>query len=813
MGKGSYGKVRVATDTLTGRIVAVKQQAITSKTAFREHRFFMWLRASTNASFSQGACRVLSLLDDFTDCGGSIWSSFCSQALVPRAPVRAKFLYMVFPYMDSSVEHQFRSRRGHLDRDVVVRWSREIVAGLTFLHSASIVHGDLTMANILLDAACSVRIADFGLAFSSNDSSDDRRGYCTAYIRSPEVFLAADNPSFPVDIWALGVVVLTLLSGSRLFIPRDAEGDEGAQVLEAHVEVLGTPRDWPALQSLRLFAKYREVLERPPRHSSPEAFLADSAVVTCPLLPGDPGVAFALSGLRFNPDLRPSAQQLQSHAWLKEPSVDALRAALLRMPKVALEDVVLRLATGEMAATVSMVQAHCHMQALAPPAPALEVRPPSGSPSTGGAESATASNGLCGENPVLPKDGIATCECSGNCGWPACRRRRRDRLQRCAGVVVRGGFCADCICELVSCEKPRNEIKGQRRWCSKHGGEVSSNSRYYSNLYGLNWKFDPAWSPGLRVVVHLGYALRRMVPEDIRAWREHCAHRGYGASPGEPLDTGAFMDLVSVGMVKWPESVRRITGQPPWPTAPAEAAAYLRDVVRHANGRRMTQYHDQCTSGRGYSHTGLVWFAKRVGLLDESRRGRKAQKTQCQEVALGKAGVMYKVAESPEVAEEWFTKVARVTPDVKWPGSASELRAFLGTVGDAFAEAVGVSRESYTVCGWVRKVALLFPDEWLDKFADDLSVAEWSAFAPFSPGADTEALQSIGTSKHLRHVVGMHFFWFALWWCSAGGLSPEATTTLLQESPGTVLNRASRRSVSDTELVSPGMPFLVSGEA
>ena len=42
----------------------------------------------------------------------------------------------------------------------------QIIKGMKYLHSASVIHRDLKPSNILIDSDCHIKICDFGLARS-----------------------------------------------------------------------------------------------------------------------------------------------------------------------------------------------------------------------------------------------------------------------------------------------------------------------------------------------------------------------------------------------------------------------------------------------------------------------------------------------------------------------------------------------------------------------------------------------------------------------------------------------------------------------
>ena len=83
-------------------------------------------------------------------------------------------MYFVFEYMDASLESVFRMKRGLLDILRVRSWMQQVALGLSFLHNVNIVHGDLTLSNLLISASGELRITDFGISFAAADTLDDR---------------------------------------------------------------------------------------------------------------------------------------------------------------------------------------------------------------------------------------------------------------------------------------------------------------------------------------------------------------------------------------------------------------------------------------------------------------------------------------------------------------------------------------------------------------------------------------------------------------------------------------------------------------
>jgi hypothetical protein len=86
----------------------------------------------------------------------------------------------------------------------------EILEGLRYLHAQGVVHGDLKPENVILPPGNRVRLIDFGLAAAAGQRAEGRG---TEDWLSPQCWLPHHQLSSADDLWALGVMLSTLING------------------------------------------------------------------------------------------------------------------------------------------------------------------------------------------------------------------------------------------------------------------------------------------------------------------------------------------------------------------------------------------------------------------------------------------------------------------------------------------------------------------------------------------------------------------------------------------------------------------------
>ncbi len=127
--------------------------------------------------------------------------------------------FLVMEYVDGcDLRRLLRAQRLEADRafDIFLK----VCAGVAHAHERGLAHRDIKPANILIGQDGTVKVADFGLAKTLVDTTvgysftQTRDTFGTPYYVAPEVTRHASAADARADVYALGVLLYELLSGT-----------------------------------------------------------------------------------------------------------------------------------------------------------------------------------------------------------------------------------------------------------------------------------------------------------------------------------------------------------------------------------------------------------------------------------------------------------------------------------------------------------------------------------------------------------------------------------------------------------------------
>ncbi|CAG9319537.1 CDK3_1 [Blepharisma stoltei] len=223
LGKGAYGKVYKARDSLNNTFVALKKSLISMDeegiptSTMRE---ICLLRQLSHPG-------VVSLLDVImTDSS----------------------LYLIFELLDQDLGTFLSSLDNLLSEEQAKRFLLQILKALYFCHSRRIIHRDLKPQNLLLDANLNIKLADFGLSrIFQIPMRPSTTSVQTLWYRAPEILLGCTTYTTAIDIWSIGCIFAEMVAGVPLF-PGTSEHNQ----LYAIFRIMGTPNEenWSGVGSL-----------------------------------------------------------------------------------------------------------------------------------------------------------------------------------------------------------------------------------------------------------------------------------------------------------------------------------------------------------------------------------------------------------------------------------------------------------------------------------------------------------------------------------------------------------------------------------
>lgn len=192
IGKGNFAKVKLAKHIPTMKEVAIKiidksllnQQSL--KKLFREVTIMKMLNHPNIVKLYEviDSQRILYLVMEYAS-GGEVFDYLVAHGRMREKEARAKF--------------------------------RQIVSAVQYCHQKQIIHRDLKAENLLLDSEMNIKIADFGFSneFVPGQTLDTFCG--SPPYAAPELFKGLRYEGPEVDIWSLGVILYTLVSGTLPF--------------------------------------------------------------------------------------------------------------------------------------------------------------------------------------------------------------------------------------------------------------------------------------------------------------------------------------------------------------------------------------------------------------------------------------------------------------------------------------------------------------------------------------------------------------------------------------------------------------------
>nr|XP_020137714.1 LOW QUALITY PROTEIN: cyclin-dependent kinase-like 3 [Microcebus murinus] len=189
VGEGSYGTVMKCKHKDTGQIVAIKifyekPEKSVNKIAAREIKFLKQFHHEN----------LVNLIEVFR---------------------QKKKIHLVFEFIDHTVLDELQHYCHGLESKRLRKYLFQILRAIEYLHNNNIIHRDIKPENILVSQSGITKLCDFGFARTLAAPGDIYTDYvATRWYRAPELVLKDTSYGKPVDIWALGCMIIEMATGN-----------------------------------------------------------------------------------------------------------------------------------------------------------------------------------------------------------------------------------------------------------------------------------------------------------------------------------------------------------------------------------------------------------------------------------------------------------------------------------------------------------------------------------------------------------------------------------------------------------------------
>lgn len=202
LGKGGFAKCYEVTDIETKEVFAAK---IVAKASVAKPRAHAKLRSEIAIHRSLDHDKVVKFYDYFEDCDN---------------------VYIILELCPSQTLNEFMRRRPNkrLSEPEAMFYAYDLILALKYLHRRQVLHRDLKLGNLFLDADVRLKVGDFGLAAQLEHDGEKKRTICgTPNYIAPEILEGKHGHSYEVDIWSFGVILYTMIIGRPPFETSDVK--------------------------------------------------------------------------------------------------------------------------------------------------------------------------------------------------------------------------------------------------------------------------------------------------------------------------------------------------------------------------------------------------------------------------------------------------------------------------------------------------------------------------------------------------------------------------------------------------------------
>jgi len=218
-------------------------------------------------------------------------------------------MYIITELMESDLHSAIKN---NILEDIHMQYIiHQILKAVKYMHGAELIHRDLKPQNILLNADCTVKLCDFGLARTVSCTESDNQAAMTDYVatrwyRAPELLLGTTIYRKEIDIWATACILGEMILRRPVF-----PGVSTIDQLEKIMGITGKPtiEDLEAINAIHGKSLMDSIQNKQPR---PKMTNMSTLIQVFPK-GSHSALDFMKKCFQFNPSKRASVSDLLQH--------------------------------------------------------------------------------------------------------------------------------------------------------------------------------------------------------------------------------------------------------------------------------------------------------------------------------------------------------------------------------------------------------------------------------------------------------------------------------------------------------------------